>query len=286
MKKARGRNCVPKKSALHPCSRARVAAGELAARAPRCADARAQEGAEVAVGRARHHGAHGPYPQVVSQAQRFSCKWNCYCARTSAPAAELPARRARGDAREPERLRPGAPVHRPRAFPSRQAATRSTRSSCSCSLEASHVDELPGGVPASSLCATSSTRPRAAFAQRASFFAAGASDPRDLPRESRDRGERGRGGQGDRAHARDAARHDRRARSTLPVRVTFTRVRSATTQHTDDGVLAKREPRCDTADAVRAIRRLKDAAFKVDVHLMPCAAGLDARSSTRPCSRA
>ncbi len=40
-------------------------------------------------------------------------------------------------------------------------------------------------------------------------------------------------------------------------------------QHTDDAVLAKVNRGCTTADAHRALRLLKDAAFKVDVHLMP-----------------
>ena len=38
---------------------------------------------------------------------------------------------------------------------------------------------------------------------------------------------------------------------------------------TDDAVLKKINRGCTTADAARALRRLKDACFKVDIHLMP-----------------
>jgi histone acetyltransferase (RNA polymerase elongator complex component) len=40
-------------------------------------------------------------------------------------------------------------------------------------------------------------------------------------------------------------------------------------QHTDDGVLRHINRGCTTADTVRAMRLLKDAAFKIDFHLMP-----------------
>ena len=40
-------------------------------------------------------------------------------------------------------------------------------------------------------------------------------------------------------------------------------------QHTDEGVLRRIRRRCTTDDARRAIRRLKDACYKVDIHLMP-----------------
>eukprot|EP01053_Blabericola_migrator_P012966 Blabericola_migrator_1__12965@NODE_859_length_6239_cov_134_489469_g609_i0_p1_GENE_NODE_859_length_6239_cov_134_489469_g609_i0NODE_859_length_6239_cov_134_489469_g609_i0_p1_ORF_typecomplete_len896_score169_67Radical_SAM/PF04055_21/4_4e24Radical_SAM_C/PF16199_5/3_4e22Acetyltransf_1/PF00583_25/1_2e03Acetyltransf_1/PF00583_25/1e06Acetyltransf_10/PF13673_7/0_00016Acetyltransf_9/PF13527_7/6e03Acetyltransf_9/PF13527_7/0_16_NODE_859_length_6239_cov_134_489469_g609_i021614848 len=40
-------------------------------------------------------------------------------------------------------------------------------------------------------------------------------------------------------------------------------------QHTDDTILKYINRGCTTADAVKAIRRLKDSCFKVDIHLMP-----------------
>ena len=40
-------------------------------------------------------------------------------------------------------------------------------------------------------------------------------------------------------------------------------------QHTDDAVLRRINRGCTTADAKRALRLLKDAGYKVDVHLMP-----------------
>tara|TARA_B110001452_G_scaffold69458_1_gene56030 strand:+ start:2274 stop:4409 length:2136 start_codon:yes stop_codon:yes gene_type:complete len=40
-------------------------------------------------------------------------------------------------------------------------------------------------------------------------------------------------------------------------------------QHTDDAVLKKINRGCTTVDAATALRRLKDACFKIDVHLMP-----------------
>jgi ELP3 family radical SAM enzyme/protein acetyltransferase len=40
-------------------------------------------------------------------------------------------------------------------------------------------------------------------------------------------------------------------------------------QHTDDAILKKINRGCTNADASRAIRLLKDACFKVDIHLMP-----------------
>lgn len=40
-------------------------------------------------------------------------------------------------------------------------------------------------------------------------------------------------------------------------------------QHTDDAILKKINRQCTTADSIRAIRLLKDAGFKVDIHLMP-----------------
>jgi len=40
-------------------------------------------------------------------------------------------------------------------------------------------------------------------------------------------------------------------------------------QHTDDQVLGKINRGCTTSDAAIALRRLKDACYKVDVHLMP-----------------
>jgi len=40
-------------------------------------------------------------------------------------------------------------------------------------------------------------------------------------------------------------------------------------QHTDDGVLGKINRGCTRADAVRAVKLLKDSCFKLDMHLMP-----------------
>jgi histone acetyltransferase (RNA polymerase elongator complex component) len=40
-------------------------------------------------------------------------------------------------------------------------------------------------------------------------------------------------------------------------------------QHTDDAILKKINRGCTNSDASRAIRLLKDACFKVDIHLMP-----------------
>ena len=40
-------------------------------------------------------------------------------------------------------------------------------------------------------------------------------------------------------------------------------------QHTDDTILKKINRGCTTQHAIDGIRRLKDAGFKVDVHLMP-----------------
>jgi radical SAM superfamily enzyme YgiQ (UPF0313 family) len=40
-------------------------------------------------------------------------------------------------------------------------------------------------------------------------------------------------------------------------------------QHTDDTILKRINRGCTTADAKRAIRLLKDACYKIDIHLMP-----------------
>jgi histone acetyltransferase (RNA polymerase elongator complex component) len=40
-------------------------------------------------------------------------------------------------------------------------------------------------------------------------------------------------------------------------------------QHTDDTILKKINRGCYTADTIRAIKLLKEGAFKIDLHLMP-----------------
>ena len=46
-------------------------------------------------------------------------------------------------------------------------------------------------------------------------------------------------------------------------------------QHTDDAVLKKINRGCYTEHTISALRRLKDACYKVDVHLMPNLPGAD-----------
>jgi len=46
-------------------------------------------------------------------------------------------------------------------------------------------------------------------------------------------------------------------------------------QHTDDAILRKINRGCTTADTARALRLLKDACYKVDIHLMPNLPGAD-----------
>ena len=82
-------------------------------------------------------------------------------------------------------------------------------------------------------------------------------------------GERGGAVQDHRAHARDAPRHDRRRRAAAArCGGRGTRVQLGL-QHTDDKVLAKINRGHTRAHAALALRRLKDACYKVDVHLMP-----------------
>ena len=40
-------------------------------------------------------------------------------------------------------------------------------------------------------------------------------------------------------------------------------------QHTSDSILKQINRGCTTADAIRAIRLLKDSCYKIDIHLMP-----------------
>ena len=40
-------------------------------------------------------------------------------------------------------------------------------------------------------------------------------------------------------------------------------------QHVDDNILKKINRKCATSDTIRSIKMLKDAAFKVDIHIMP-----------------
>ena len=47
-------------------------------------------------------------------------------------------------------------------------------------------------------------------------------------------------------------------------------------QHTDDAILRKINRGCTTADTVAAVRRLKDAGYKIDIHLMPNLPGASA----------
>ena len=51
-------------------------------------------------------------------------------------------------------------------------------------------------------------------------------------------------------------------------------------QHTDDAVLKKINRGCYTADTARALRLLKDACYKVDVHLMPNLPGSSVEKDT------
>lgn len=51
-------------------------------------------------------------------------------------------------------------------------------------------------------------------------------------------------------------------------------------QHTDDTVLTKINRGCTTADIIRALRLLKDACYKVDVHLMPNLPGASVEKDT------
>ena len=40
-------------------------------------------------------------------------------------------------------------------------------------------------------------------------------------------------------------------------------------QHTDDNILRKINRKCYQADTIRAIKLLKNACYKVDIHIMP-----------------
>ena len=52
-------------------------------------------------------------------------------------------------------------------------------------------------------------------------------------------------------------------------------------QHTDDAVLKKINRGCYTADTIRALALLKDACYKVDVHLMPNLPGAGVESDRK-----
>ena len=196
-----------------------------------------------------------PYPRFGETVQ-VSCAWDChYCpSEPNQPKSYLP-RPGRSQARQREPVRRGATADRPRGDardewpPGRQdRAARAGR----------HVVVVPARVPGGVLprpllrgqhilAAREAAAPLAEEEQRANEEAS--CKIIGLDAETR-------------PDTIDAAEL-RRLRQYGCTRVQLG------LQHTDDAVLKKINRGCTTVDAATALRRLKDACFKVDVHLMP-----------------